>query len=212
MEPGGSGGPPPLRESPTALDQGQKGPAREEEGRALYRLERRRLRREIKRAKALAWSELMASIEDDMCGLPYKLVMGRLSRSTGSFVASLSPETLMNLVGSFFPGGRVHSPTALWSRFRWDPGFAIGATEVYEAIKNARSKGGDPAPGPDGISLAAWRRVPGSTIVRLTGVYNACLEQGTSHGSAKGPGWSCYQRAMRRLTRVRSPRPGRYVC
>lgn len=43
-----------------------------------YRAARKALRFEIKRAKATAWSELIASVEDDPWGLPYRLVTGRL--------------------------------------------------------------------------------------------------------------------------------------
>jgi len=47
-----------------------------------YAKAKKALRNAIKKAKNAAWTELINSIDSDPWGLPYKLVMGRLRRSS----------------------------------------------------------------------------------------------------------------------------------
>lgn len=113
-----------------------------------YKLARNNLRREIKIAKARAWDDLIASIENDPWGLPYKLVMGRLRPSTPGPAAAMLSGLLQRLLTSLFPDGDDGFSPGRWSSFVWNEDDAITLDEVISAIRNARRSGGDPAPGP----------------------------------------------------------------
>lgn len=126
-----------------------------------YRLARNILRSEIKKAKALAWSELIASIDEDPWGLPYRLVMGRLRAMTPGMTASLRPEILKELLDSLFPPGVAHDPREPWMNYRWDDCWSISTDEVTSAIRDARSRGGR--------GSSSWPRWPATL----------CLEEGT---------------------------------
>lgn len=91
----------------------------------------------------------------------------------------LQPTVLSrDLLRSLFPAGAERDPARLWRDFVWDNCNDIGREEVVRAIRNARAKGGDPAPSLDGIALSVWKRAP-RFITRLTEVYNTCLREGT---------------------------------
>ncbi|KMQ93687.1 reverse transcriptase [Lasius niger] len=63
---------------------------------------RRTLRNTINRGKTTALQELLNTIEDDLWGLPYKLVMRKLRHSTPSLTETLDRATVDNLVNSLF--------------------------------------------------------------------------------------------------------------
>lgn len=143
-----------------------------------YRLARRFLHSEIRRAKARAWSDLLSMVEEDPWGLPYKLVMGRLRPASPGFSATLQAGTLERLVDSLFPPGITHNPSRLWPDFVWDDTQAISVEETLSILKNTCNKKKNPAPGPDGVGLLVWRRVPRSMIECLTISFNCCLREG----------------------------------
>lgn len=60
----------------------------------IYRTKKIELRTEIKRAKAKAWNELIQSIDTDPWGLPYRIVLKKLRRSSPSFSETLSVDVL----------------------------------------------------------------------------------------------------------------------
>lgn len=70
-----------------------------------YWLARNSLRFAIKRAKSVAWRELIASIDHDPWGLPYKLVLKRLRRSLPGLTEVLDDAVLRRLLDSLFPPG-----------------------------------------------------------------------------------------------------------
>lgn len=153
-------------------------PALNVEARILYKRAKKELRSLISRAKTRAWEELLDSVEEDPWGLPYKLVLGRLSRAAGGTISWIDPELMGPLVDSLFPDGRTHSPEDCCPEFQWDPHLQIEVGEVARVIKQARKGGGDPAPGPDGIRLSVWRRVPQCMVERLAEMYSQCLREG----------------------------------
>lgn len=144
----------------------------------LYRIARNALRLEIRRAKAKAWSDLVLSVEDDPWGLPYKLVMGRLRASTPGLSASLPLETLSKLIEELFPTGETHNPAYLWNDFMWDDSLAIVPEEVISVMRSTGGRNKDPAPGPDGVRLSVWRKVPHVMIECLAQTLSKCLAEG----------------------------------
>lgn len=63
-----------------------------------YRLKKKELRRAIRKAKVLAWKDLIRTIDEDTWGLPYRIVMNRLRRSSPSFSEMVGPEILDQLL------------------------------------------------------------------------------------------------------------------
>lgn len=79
-----------------------------------YRELKRELRSEISKAKLSAWQELLDLIEEDPWGLPYKIVLRKLRRSTPSLTETLETTTVNTLMDSLFPRGVEHDPDAEW--------------------------------------------------------------------------------------------------
>ncbi|KAI4474142.1 hypothetical protein M0804_014995 [Polistes exclamans] len=101
----------------------------------------------IRRAKASAWRDFIATIEDDPWGRPYKLVMGRVrARGVPLLSETLDPPLLTRIVATLFlDGGRSVAPNVIVE----DPDvITITAGEVRRAAKRIDL---GRAPGPDGI-------------------------------------------------------------
>lgn len=73
-----------------------------------YRNLKQELRSQIGKAKATAWQELLDAIEEDPWGLPYKIVLRRLRRSSPSLTETMDEETVNNLMDNLFPRGQTH--------------------------------------------------------------------------------------------------------
>ncbi|XP_011859963.1 PREDICTED: uncharacterized protein LOC105557357 [Vollenhovia emeryi] len=107
----------------------------------VYRVAKRTLRKAIKIAKSNAWKELLLGVEDDLWGLPYKMVMGCLRRSSPALSETLSPDTLGELMDSLFPEGETHSPDEIWhnwDRERFVAADHVGILEVWPAPLGSR--------------------------------------------------------------------------
>lgn len=59
-----------------------------------YRMAKRMLKDEIRKAKRDAWQELILNVNKDPWGLPYKLVLGRLRKFTPRLTEAVSREVL----------------------------------------------------------------------------------------------------------------------
>lgn len=79
----------------------------EEVEEAEYRLARCSLKDSIKRAKAKAWEEFMASLDEDPWGRPYKLVLRKLRARAPPTTETVSPQFLGEIVGKLFPTREV---------------------------------------------------------------------------------------------------------
>lgn len=143
-----------------------------------YRAARNALRLEIRKAKAQAWMSLLASVEKDPWGLPYKLVMGRLRPSTPGLTASLPANVLSRLISDLFPAGEIHDPALLWDDFVWDASLAVEPGKVMDILRDPVRRNGDPAPGPDGVRLSVWRRIPYTMMECLAHTFTECLAEG----------------------------------
>ncbi|XP_025264641.1 uncharacterized protein LOC112638009 [Camponotus floridanus] len=69
-----------------------------------YMLAKKVLRSAIKKAKSSSWAELISSIETDPWGLPYKLVMRKLRKSSPTLSETIGEDSLNQLLDSLFPG------------------------------------------------------------------------------------------------------------
>jgi len=136
---------------------------------------RRNLVHSIKRAKEEAWRKLCDQVEHDTWGLPYKLVMGKLSRPP------LIPELnvagrIEHIVNGLFP----KHPRRETSRENYnqlcDEGHRkIDDTELKFAASQLRNK---IAPGVDGIPNEVVKLIVALYPSILLSVYNSCLSEG----------------------------------
>lgn len=140
-----------------------------------YRLARNSFRYAIKKAKATAWGELIASIEEDPWGLPYKLILKRLRRSSPGLTEVLDEVVLRRLLDSLFPPGNPLAPVA-WRADIWNDDLAVTPNEVLTAIRSRRKV--NTAPGPNGLGVAIWKRVSPTMLVKMAACYSACLRRG----------------------------------
>lgn len=68
-----------------------------------YKLAKRALHNAVKEAKNNAWGKLVAFIDHDPWGLPYKLVMGKFRKSSPSLSETLEEVEFNDLLDSLFP-------------------------------------------------------------------------------------------------------------
>ncbi|XP_011862553.1 PREDICTED: uncharacterized protein LOC105559099 [Vollenhovia emeryi] len=68
-----------------------------------YRAERKALKLTIKRAKESAWEELIATLNEDPWGRPYKLVLNKLSKGAPPTVEAIDLQFLGEVVRTLFP-------------------------------------------------------------------------------------------------------------
>lgn len=145
-----------------------------------YKECKRELKNMINRAKTSSWKELLDGIEEDPWGLPYKIVMGKLRRSTPSFTETLSEEDLERLMLSLFPRCAPSPPALEWREEigDWDNGFDVTGSEIAHALHARRKKGGNVAPGPDGIKYSVLKAVPGEMDEAVSNCFTMLLREG----------------------------------
>jgi len=141
----------------------------------LYRKARRDLCKNIKKAKSEAWGTLIQILDEDPWGLPYKIVIGRLRRSGPTLSEMLEPVVAERLLDNLFPSGEVHNPDQIWGNRGVDnQDCSVSVEEVIVAIRGRR-RGGCPAPGPNGLSLDIWKKVPRCVLETLASLYSRYL-------------------------------------
>jgi hypothetical protein len=69
-----------------------------------YREARSPLQQAIKEAKRRAWDELLATLDSDPWGRPYRLVLNKLRPWAPPTTKSMDPQLLEEVVGALFPG------------------------------------------------------------------------------------------------------------
>lgn len=84
-------------------------PSRVRDERRNYKKAKKALNKEIAQAKDNAWIELLASIEDDPWGLPYRLVTKKLMVGN-NLTESLKSEVLMEVLNDLFPEHETAPP------------------------------------------------------------------------------------------------------
>ncbi|XP_071652524.1 uncharacterized protein [Temnothorax longispinosus] len=73
--------------------------------RMAFQLANQELKSEIRKAKTKSWQELVRTLDDDPWGLPYRIVINRLRRSTPGLTYTLEPDVLEQLLNNLFPPG-----------------------------------------------------------------------------------------------------------
>jgi len=144
----------------------------------LYRKSHAALCKSIKKAKAESWDALLQTIDDDLWGLPNRVVMDRLRHSGSTMSESLEPDAVEGFLDELFPIGDIYDPVATWQNgCVLDAEYRVMPDEVKSAIRGRR-RGGCSASGPDGLSLTLWKCIPASVVRGLAKLYSLCLESG----------------------------------
>lgn len=139
-----------------------------------YKLARRNLRAAVRTAKIESWNELLSSVEADIWGRLYLLVLGRLRRARPGLTERLDTETLDVLMDTLFPAGENHGYDRLATE--WDEELAVQPAETLTAIYQKRYS--NTAPGLDGVRMMIWRKASRAMRLRLTECFSACLKDG----------------------------------
>lgn len=142
-----------------------------------YREEKMKLRSEICRAKETAWKELLLNLEDNPWGLAYKVVLGKLRRTSPGVTEILEPEILQQTMDKLFPtdGNWMAGREIDWEE--WSEENSITEQEIFEVTRK-RKGGNNKAPGMDGIKALYLKKIPDKMIQRTKIVFNLCLRQG----------------------------------
>lgn len=143
--------------------------------RRVYGRANRLVKDEIRKAKNGAWRELIATLDVDPWGLPYRLVLKRLKRSSPGLTMTMEPAVLECLLSELFPSGREFQPAPL-PDFQWVDGLGFSSADVARALQDKRNP--NTAPGPDGLKAAIWKKVPAAMLHCLAGCFTTCLKHG----------------------------------
>lgn len=123
----------------------------------------------IKEAKEKAWADLIASVDSDPWGKPYKIVTKRLRRSRPITGLEL-PGRLDDVVNALFPCGNppTRVPSTTCSTV-WQTEFT-----TIEIVGAAHSLPNGKAPGPDGIQNELFKSAASCDPRRFQTVLNRC--------------------------------------
>lgn len=155
--------------------------------RTEHKARRKDLKRAIRRAMLDALRELILSIDEDPWGLPYKMVLARLRRSSPGLTELLEGADLDVVLDSLFPNdddrrtlasSAVAEHPATDALHMWEEELTVRPDEVYDAIKG-RDNIKNTAPGLDGIKATVWKQVPNSMLDRVVQCFDTCLREGT---------------------------------
>jgi len=135
------------------------------------------LRTMIAKAKAKAWADLLLLIDEDPWGLPFKIVTGKLRKSTPFLTELLDEADRGKILAKLFPPGETHDPTTLWKDVTWEDHFEVTYMDVDRALRRRPVKGA--APGPDGITDKVLKLIPDAWVDLLAKFYSKCLHDGT---------------------------------
>ncbi|XP_011698827.1 PREDICTED: uncharacterized protein LOC105456464 [Wasmannia auropunctata] len=143
----------------------------------VLRAARGALRLAIRKAKAGAWADLIADLDNDPCGHPYRLVLNKLKSWTPPTTETLEPQFLER-GGGRVPNQRAGNPPArrppCYRRVvggAGGDGAGVGArhSELRDKLK---------APGPDSVPSWAWVLAADDLGDRLRHLYTRCFKEG----------------------------------
>ncbi|XP_071639994.1 uncharacterized protein [Temnothorax longispinosus] len=118
---------------------GRRDALEEEEAGEAWRAARQNLSRAIFAAKERAWKELLASVDEDPWGRPYKLVQNKLRPWAPPLTKTLDPHFVETIVGTLFPigdGGQVLFPGL--PPWEWDEEMGVSEEELARALRRVR--------------------------------------------------------------------------
>lgn len=139
-----------------------------------YREERKKLSLAIFRAKEETWKALINDIDRDPWELAYIIVTNKLRQGTRAMTKILDSKTLEELIIGLFPRDKESRERIL--PIEWNEDWNITPHEVYRTLKKRKFK--NTAPGPDGITIKAWKLIPEEMIELVAKVLTKYLKEG----------------------------------
>lgn len=138
---------------------------------AIYKEARKGLKYAIAQSKTRCWNELLATIDSDPWGKPYKLVARKLQGPSPT--SKMECESVRRITDVLFP---LHQPmtTQVLQATEMPPPFTI--EEVNIAVERAKRK--NTAPGMDNINGKIINVVHQICPSMLLGLYNQCIKEG----------------------------------
>ena len=128
----------------------------------------------IKRAKETAWRNLCDQVQRDPWGLPYKLIMGKLTRPPP--IPELTvPGRLQKIIQGLFPQHPPRCESGFHQTPNHEPVHPIDNEELANAISKLKP---NTSPGLDGIPNEAIKVIVSLNPDLLVSVYNTCLSSG----------------------------------
>lgn len=153
----------------------RQGPAASAAEEAQAKAAKRELVIAIKKAKESSWRDLCDQVQKDPWGLPYKLIMGKLTRPPP--IPELNvPGRLQSIVNGLFPQHPTRNANIpLWITPNDHPAYGIDRAELTMAARSLRL---NTSPGPDGIPNEVLKAIVALNPDLLIDVYNTCLCSG----------------------------------
>lgn len=132
----------------------------------------------IRRSKILAWRQLIATLDKDPWGRPYKIVLNKLKKYSPSLTETLELDQINNILDNLFPDNPgIDERPALEGPTDWNENLCVDSVELSKAIKG--KKFGNVAPGPDGLQKCVWFKIPKSFLLKILEIFNKCLAKGS---------------------------------
>lgn len=180
------------------------GEDRSREYEETWKGKRKQLALAIKEAKEKCWSNLIATVDKDPWGKPYKIVMKRLRRQRPIPWIQL-PGRVDNIIDALFPTAPNRTPSTVHCT-SVEPPTPFSMAELTTA---ARSLPNGKAPGPDGLSNEIIKMAVSVEPQWFLRTYNACLASG-KFPDRKSENWY-YCRNQGNLSKT-PPHTDRYAC
>lgn len=147
-----------------------------EVARVALRESQRVLRSAIAKAKSAAWKELLATLEHDPWGRPYRIVMQRLKSSVAA-TEKLDPPILDGIIQGLLPvDENAEFPHGVQHNAAMEEDFSIKREEIKAAVGDIKRL--NSAPGPDGLAISVMLSLLSAAPDRLRRCFNVCIEQG----------------------------------
>lgn len=140
-----------------------------------YKMSRKKVVKEIYKAKEKAWRELISEIDEDQWGRPYKIIMNKLRTAGPGLTETLEEDKQEKLITKLFPRERGKIDKEVVRIEGWKEEWNISESELCNTIGKKKR---NTAPGPDDITARMWRKVPGRMVEKVIEIMNKLLKEG----------------------------------
>jgi len=166
---------------------------------------RKMIKISIMKAKDNCWKELLATLEMDPWGMPYKIVTKKLVSSNRPICESLPSTDLETIVSGLFPRDISGQDNCNQSNIVWLQEYEVTNSELKDTLikLNANKK----APGPDGIYGGILKAATPFLNETIKLCFNKCLREGNFPANWKVARLVLLQKGNKNAT---GPDPSKY--
>lgn len=145
----------------------------------------------IANAKQKAWRELIDTVNSDVWGLPYKLVMGKLRPAATPLTEALECDFVTEIIKELFSRGKSREPIRM--DVDWNTKFDVTMEEMKVVARKMGNK--NKTLGPDGL----WKGLLNKTLDITWKLWRNCFQECLKKGHFPTR-WKIF-----RLTLIRKP-------